>query len=122
MILDGQAGVRVVRLESELNGNRITDGVVEPVTIDNSNTEVLPAVNLRLEVIDNLFLRVINGWIIVYNFINAAFLLTGVSAVVSIAYTLCRSERLAWRTVPMAVTNLLCVHVIVCLQRSRALL
>ena len=57
MILDGQAGVRVVRLESELNGNRITDGVVEPVTVDNSNTEVLPAVNLRLEVIDNLFLR-----------------------------------------------------------------
>ena len=61
MLLDGQAGFRVVRLESELNGNSITDGVVEPITVDTSATAVLPAVNLRLQVTDEVFLRAAYG-------------------------------------------------------------
>ena len=61
MLLDGEAGVRVVKLESELNGNSITDGVVTPITVDTSSTQVLPAVNMRLQVADEVFLRAAYG-------------------------------------------------------------
>ncbi|WP_018981330.1 TonB-dependent receptor [Salinimonas chungwhensis] len=61
MILDGQAGLRYVRLESELNGNNITDGVPEPITVDTSTNQLLPAVNMRLQVTDEVFLRAAYG-------------------------------------------------------------
>lgn len=61
MILDGVAGVRVVRLETELNGNNITDGVVSPIVVDTSDTKVLPSVSLRLEAMDNVFFRASYG-------------------------------------------------------------
>ncbi|GAC16487.1 TonB-dependent receptor [Aliiglaciecola lipolytica] len=61
MVLDGQFGVRYVTLKTELNGNSITDGVVSPITVSTSNNQLLPAVNLRLEVTDEVYLRAAYG-------------------------------------------------------------
>ncbi|MDC8829192.1 TonB-dependent receptor [Alteromonas gilva] len=61
MILDGQAGVRFVRLQTELNGNNIIDGVAEPIKVDTSSNELLPSVNLRLQVTDEVYLRAAYG-------------------------------------------------------------
>lgn len=61
MILDGQFGVRYVTLKTELNGNSITGGIVAPITVNTSTNQLLPAVNLRLEVTDEIYLRAAYG-------------------------------------------------------------
>ena len=61
MILDGQFGVRYVTLKTELNGNTITDGVVSPITVDTSTNQLLPAVNMRLELTEDVYLRAAYG-------------------------------------------------------------
>jgi len=61
MLLEGRAGLRVVRLDTELNGNTINDGVASPITVDTSDTLVLPSVNLRLQAFDNVYFRASYG-------------------------------------------------------------
>jgi len=53
MLLDGVAGVRTVRLESELNSST--------ATVDTSNTHVLPSVSLRLEAMEDIYFRASYG-------------------------------------------------------------
>lgn len=65
--LDGNIGVRVVRTENSAKGFLIYPNVAyapylgagqsEPITASNSYTDVLPSMNLRWEVADNLILR-----------------------------------------------------------------
>ncbi|WP_149196157.1 TonB-dependent receptor [Luteimonas suaedae] len=57
MPLTGRLGVRVVRLDSELKGTEIVDGVQSPVDIDKSDTEVLPNFSANLALRDDLLLR-----------------------------------------------------------------
>lgn len=61
MLLDGVAGIRIVRLETELNGFTTTDGVVSPIVVDTSETTVLPSVSLRLEAMENVYFRASYG-------------------------------------------------------------
>lgn len=56
--LDGIVGVRVVQADSTLQGTRTeTDGSQSPLTIDKSETDVLPNLSARLTLRDDLFLR-----------------------------------------------------------------
>jgi TonB-dependent receptor len=55
--LDGIFGVRLVRIDTELDGFSALNGVISPVSIDNSDDYVLPSFNLRLKLQDDLHLR-----------------------------------------------------------------
>lgn len=57
MPLDGAFGVRVVRLNSKLNGTQETDGVESPVRIDKNETDALPSFTANLGIRDDLLLR-----------------------------------------------------------------
>lgn len=61
MTLDGLFGARVVKLESELNGTQRIDDVESPLSIDKSETEVLPTISARLKILDDLFLRAVGS-------------------------------------------------------------
>lgn len=66
MFLDGHFGVRVVRLESEFNGNLTTqvadeDPIITPVNQSSGKTEILPSMSLRLALTDDLYLRTAYG-------------------------------------------------------------
>lgn len=62
MPLDGQFGVRVLRLDSSLSGINIIDGSIEePITISSSDNKVLPSLSARLGLRDDLFLRFAYG-------------------------------------------------------------
>lgn len=54
---DGIFGVRVVRIDTELEGFSAVDGAFTPVGIDDSEDYVLPSFNLRLKLRDDLHLR-----------------------------------------------------------------
>lgn len=64
MLLDGEVGVCVVKLEFELNGNSIIDGVVMLIMVDISLMQVLLVVNMCLQVVDEVFFCVVYGKII----------------------------------------------------------
>jgi TonB-dependent receptor len=55
--LDGIFGVRLVRIDTELEGFSALNGVTSPVTLDSSDDYVLPSFNLRLKLRDDLHLR-----------------------------------------------------------------
>ncbi len=57
MILDGQFGARLVRLESTLSGTSTVDGEVQQVTEEATDNKVLPSASARLAITDELFLR-----------------------------------------------------------------
>jgi len=58
---DGLVGIRIERTESELNGFTITDvggtRVVTPLSVDKTDTEYLPSLNIRFELNPDLDLR-----------------------------------------------------------------
>ncbi|WP_082543445.1 TonB-dependent receptor [Sphingomonas sp. Leaf339] len=54
---DGQAGVRVVKVDNVSNAFRAVRTAVEPVRIASSTTDVLPNIALRYKLTDKLFLR-----------------------------------------------------------------
>ncbi|WP_341937958.1 TonB-dependent receptor [Marinimicrobium sp. C2-29] len=57
MILDGQFGARLVRLESTLTGTSTVDGEVQAVSEEATDNKVLPSASARLAITDELFLR-----------------------------------------------------------------
>lgn len=57
MILDGQFGARLVRLDSTLRGTSVVDGTPEAVASDSSDTKLLPSASARLGLTDELYLR-----------------------------------------------------------------
>ncbi len=57
MILDGQFGARLVRLESTLTGTSTVDGEVQAVSEEATDNKVLPSASARLAITDDLFLR-----------------------------------------------------------------
>lgn len=59
--LDGAIGVRAVRMESELAGTSMLDGVSSPVRLDKRNDEVLPSFSANLSLREDLMLRVNYG-------------------------------------------------------------
>ena len=50
-------GVRVVRTEQSSIGSQAVGGVIEPITVDNTYTDVLPALNVRFDLSDNVIIR-----------------------------------------------------------------
>jgi TonB-dependent receptor len=61
MVLDGQVGARVVKLDSIIRGNsvEVTDAgeTVTPVDLDYTDTEFLPSASARLQITDDLHAR-----------------------------------------------------------------
>lgn len=55
--LDGQAGIRIVQVDTVSNAFRALGTAVEPVRIASSSTDVLPNIALRYRLADGLFLR-----------------------------------------------------------------
>ena len=50
-------GVRVVKTEQTSSGSQVIGGVAEPISIDNDYTEVLPSINVKVDLSDELILR-----------------------------------------------------------------
>ncbi len=50
-------GVRVVRTKQTSSGSQEVGGVIEPVTVKNTYTNVLPGLNIRFDLADNIILR-----------------------------------------------------------------
>ncbi|MBN6102888.1 TonB-dependent receptor [Xanthomonas sp. CFBP 8703] len=61
MNLDGAVGVRAVKLDAQLQGTQIVDGANSPVSIDKSDTELLPSFSANLSIRDDLLLRASYG-------------------------------------------------------------
>ncbi|MBN6150875.1 TonB-dependent receptor [Xanthomonas sp. AmX2] len=61
MSLDGAVGVRAVKLDAQLDGTQIVDGADTPVSIDKSDTELLPSFSANLSIRDDLLLRASYG-------------------------------------------------------------
>jgi TonB-dependent receptor len=60
--VEGTAGVRVVNTKQSVNGNsRAGTGVVTPVSVSSSNTDVLPSLNVRANFRDDLVGRIVAG-------------------------------------------------------------
>jgi TonB-dependent receptor len=69
--LDGIFGVRLVRIDTELDGFSALNGVISPVSIDKSDDYVLPSFNLRLKLQEDLHLRLAGSKTVVRpNFID----------------------------------------------------
>jgi TonB-dependent receptor len=55
--LTGNVGLRVVSTEDKRRYNALVDGVATPTSVSNNDLDVLPALNLRLELSKNLLAR-----------------------------------------------------------------
>lgn len=55
--VSGRIGLRAVRLDAELNGTQILDGVQSPVSIEKGKTELLPSLSANFSLRDDLMLR-----------------------------------------------------------------
>ncbi|MDQ1833706.1 TonB-dependent receptor [Massilia scottii] len=59
--ISGVVGARVVRTEQTLKGNSSIVGVIAPVSVDTSRTDVLPSLALRADLTPTLVARLISG-------------------------------------------------------------
>lgn len=59
--ISGVAGARIVQTDQNLKGNSKILGVVKPVDIDTSRTDVLPSLAMKAKLTSNLIARVVTG-------------------------------------------------------------
>jgi iron complex outermembrane receptor protein len=59
--VDGVAGVRVVRTAQTISGFSSANGVVSPITVGSTTTDVLPSLSTRLHLRDDLVARLVAG-------------------------------------------------------------
>lgn len=50
-------GLRAVRTEQTSNGSQVVGGISEPISVDNQYTDVLPSLNIRFDLSDEVIMR-----------------------------------------------------------------